>query len=73
MKRISELIEAKRLPPPATRKVLRTDAGLTLEDVAGQLGVSKTAIWLWERGDRVPTGLNRIAYVALLNQLRDAL
>lgn len=33
----------------------RVNAGLTQKDVCKTLNVSATTIWLWERGDRVPT------------------
>ena len=56
LKHMRDLVESKRFPPPSTRKVLRADAGLTLAEIAGQLGVTKQALWYWEAGLRQPSG-----------------
>ena len=69
-KHIRDLVESKRLPPPSTRKVLRTDAGLTQADLAGQLGVTKQALSYWEAGLREPSGENRVAYSRVLDELK---
>ena len=71
--RIRQLAESKRLPSPATRRVLRTDAGLTLAELASQLGVTKQALWYWETGARQPRGDNRLAYVEALDELKGLL
>lgn len=71
--RIRQLAESKRLPSPDTRRVLRTDAGLTLAELAGQLGVTKQALWYWEVGARQPRGKNRIAYARALDELKGLL
>ena len=72
-KHIRDLVESKRLPPPSTRKVLRSDAGLTLAELASQLGVTKQALWYWEAGLRQPSGENRIAYARALDELKGLL
>ena len=68
--RIRQLAESKRLPSPATRRVLRTDAGLTLAELASQLGVTKQALWYWEVGARQPRSKNRLAYAQALDELK---
>ena len=72
-KHIKDLVESKRLPTPSTRKLLRNEAGLTLVELAGQLGVTKQALWYWEAGLRQPTGDNRIAYSRALDELKELL
>lgn len=46
-------------------KRLRTQRGLSLQALAGQVGVSKPALWKWERGDvrPRPAALARLAEV----------
>ena len=39
---------------PARLQRLRKERGLTLAQVAGQLGVSKPTVWAWERGRARP-------------------
>lgn len=39
---------------PARLARLRREAGLTLADVASQLGVSKPTVWAWEKGKARP-------------------
>ena len=45
-------------------KELRKEQGLTGEQLAKAIGVSKMAISFWERGERIP---NMLALVALAN------
>ena len=70
MSKLRDVVEAKRLPSPLRRRALRADAGLTLAELASQCGVSKTSVWLWERGDVSPRGKNRIAYAKALDELK---
>lgn len=49
--------EAGRAPtPPLPEKLaaLREGRGLSIEQLAGRLGVSRQALWYWETGQRVP-------------------
>ena len=58
-----------RLPEPNERRAIRIRAGLSMRNVADDLGVTSTAVRLWEVGERnvSPEYLER--YVAMLTDL----
>jgi DNA-binding transcriptional regulator YiaG len=60
----------RELPGPALRCAIRQDAGLSQEDVAGAVGVTRAAVSRWETGDRRPRGDLLVAYSELLQGLR---
>jgi len=60
---------ADRLPSPIERRFLREQAGLSLDAMARQLGVSQSAVYRWEAGTRTPQGAALARYVELLEQL----
>jgi transcriptional regulator with XRE-family HTH domain len=65
-----ELARARRrLPAPAARRHLREAAGLTQQDVAAALGVTREAVALWEAGRRRPRASRAVDYLALLDRL----
>ncbi len=66
------LAARKALPPPAMRRAIRRAAGITITQLAEELGVSRQAFAFWERDLRRPTGPHLVAYVALLKLLREA-
>ena len=66
-----EQIKAARLPAPAERRSIREAAGVTLTEIADELGVTATAVMRWERGTE-PQRDRAIAYRQLLDALRDA-
>jgi len=59
----------RTLPDPALRRLLRERAGLSQDDVASVLGVSRPAITRWETGKRTPRGPLLTQYVELLDRL----
>jgi DNA-binding transcriptional regulator YiaG len=59
----------KQLPAPPVRRHLRKGAGLSQLVVAHAIGVTKTAVSLWESGRREPRGENLVKYLALLDHL----
>lgn len=61
------------LPPPEERKRLREAHGLTLDEVAGALGVRRATVSGWESttNKTVPRGPAREAYARLLDQLAE--
>lgn len=66
------LAEARRresLPPAPVRRLLREQAGLTQREVAGVLGVGRSAVTRYETGARDPRGEVRADYVRLLERL----
>ena len=60
----------RSLPSPALRRSIREDAGLTQEDVATALGVSRAIVSRWEAGLRRPPGRRLTDYAQLLKELQ---
>ncbi|MFE9396425.1 telomere-associated protein Tap [Streptomyces flavidovirens] len=54
------------LPEPAERARLRTDYGLTQNEIAAALDVTRTTVAGWEAGRSEPQGATRAAYAKLL-------
>jgi transcriptional regulator with XRE-family HTH domain len=70
---LQQRLKAQReLPDPATRRALRLAAGLSMESVAAELGVTRQAVMTWERGTRYPRPQYLVAYVTLLRRLGEA-
>lgn len=44
-----------------------------MSEIAADIGVTDSAIYRWERGERVPRGRAAANYAALLLQIRDTL
>lgn len=65
-----ERVRAAKLPSPDVRYRIRQDAGVTLEEIAAELGVSAVTVQRWERGLAVPRRERAIAYKCLLDELR---
>jgi DNA-binding transcriptional regulator YiaG len=59
----------RRLPSPRVRRLLRQRAGLTPEQAAAILGVSRPCIVRWELGRREPRPRHVAVYLALLDRL----
>ena len=60
----------RTLPDPATRRFLRERGGLSQEEMAEALGVTRTAVTRWEQGTRTPRRGSLDAYAELLERLR---
>ena len=71
-KSIEQMVADQHLWTAAMRKAWRETAGLTLEQVANELGVTKMTVWRWETGERTPRGQNRVEYSRLLRALKDS-
>ncbi|MFD4481488.1 telomere-associated protein Tap [Streptomyces sp. NPDC058471] len=72
--RIDALVASRSpLPPPEERKRLRQAHGLTLDEVAGALGVRRATVSGWESSKKPtePRGPEREAYARLLEQLAE--
>nr|WP_037578205.1 helix-turn-helix transcriptional regulator [Phaeacidiphilus oryzae] len=61
------------LPPPAVRRQLREDAGLSRPQVAGALGIHPSTLAGWEAGRTEPPTAKRAAYLRLLEGLAERL
>lgn len=59
----------RRLPDPSTRQAIRTAAGVTLLDVATEVGVTPQAVSAWEHGV-TPGRPFLAAYLRVLDALR---
>ncbi len=69
---IDQLRAARRLPTPAACRAIRLAAGATQLQLADALGADRVSIARWETGERSPRGEMRLRYIALLDELRDA-
>ncbi|MBZ3913994.1 telomere-associated protein Tap [Streptomyces acidiscabies] len=70
--RVDALVASRSaLPAPAERKRLRTAHGLTLDEVAGALGVRRATVGGWESGRTEPRPPERDGYARLLKQLAE--
>ncbi|MEU6279472.1 helix-turn-helix transcriptional regulator [Streptomyces sp. NPDC047028] len=60
----------RQLPPPKSCRAIRELSGVSTEDVANALGVTRQTISNWENGKRSPRGLHLEGYLELLDLLR---
>lgn len=61
----------QRLVASGRAREIRTEAGLSLHEVAAAVGVAAATVWRWEAGQRTPRGAAAARYLALLRQLRE--
>ena len=60
----------RRLPDPRARRLLREKAGLSQQDLAEAVEVSRAAVSRWELGERNPrVGPTLDSYMAALERL----
>lgn len=69
---LEEVRLSRSLPTPALARAIREAAGVSQTRIAQELGVHRLTVARWEAGSRSPRGAHRVAYAALLNQLREA-
>ncbi|MFJ7069866.1 helix-turn-helix domain-containing protein [Streptomyces sp. NPDC101115] len=60
------------LPEPDERRQIREAAGLSQQEIADALGVSRSAIAQWEQGVRYPRERYRAAYAEALDAMKKA-
>jgi DNA-binding transcriptional regulator YiaG len=60
----------QRLPSPRVCALIRQVAGLSRHQIAEAVGVSASAVALWESGARKPNVAHLERYVTLLDELR---
>ena len=63
---------ARKLPPPAIARAIREEAGVSQQRLADELGVNRVTVARWELGVRVSRGELRLRYIALLEELAEA-
>lgn len=66
---IQQLSALRALLRTGAASSIRIAADLSLAEIAAPLGVSKTTVLRWERGERVPRGELALAYWLLLRNL----
>ena len=54
------------LPTPAERRAIRQRAGLSLDQLAKTVGVSRACLSKWETGKRYPSPAYRVQYARAL-------
>lgn len=62
--------ERNALPPSHVRRALRVSAGVSLEDLAAALNVSRETVRLWELGLAKPRAEHLPRYLNVLDLLR---
>lgn len=67
------LVQARALAASGEARQIRQAAGLSMSDIAADIGVTDSAVYRWERGERVPRGRAGADYAALLLRLRELL
>jgi DNA-binding XRE family transcriptional regulator len=66
-----ELRARRELPGPDRRRELRKAAGVTLDALAREVGVTRQCIGHWEAGRRYPRSPGLQRYVAALRLLQE--
>ncbi|MFW3172569.1 helix-turn-helix domain-containing protein [Geodermatophilus sp. CPCC 206100] len=70
---VERLIQARALLASGEARRIRLAAGLSVGQVAADIGVSASAIQRWERGERVPRTRAAGDYAELLVRLRNTM
>lgn len=68
----AEVAARAKLPPAHECRAIREGSSVSLSAVADEVGVTKTAVWMWEQGRRKPRGVALIRYVRALETMRGA-
>jgi transcriptional regulator with XRE-family HTH domain len=63
----------RRMPSPATAKVIRRTAGVSLERMADEIGVDRATLMRWENGENRPRPAHCAKWAALLDELQQVL
>jgi transcriptional regulator with XRE-family HTH domain len=66
---VQQVTWVRRLARTGNARTLRESAGLSISEVARELGVSPAAVSRWERGQRVPRGASAERWARLLRQV----
>jgi DNA-binding transcriptional regulator YiaG len=63
------LARARHIAASGEARRCRQQAGVTLHEIAEDLGVNTMTVWRWENGKRRPRGEAALKYVALIDKL----
>ena len=68
---LDDLLAARKsLPAPSGCRALRMAAGLSLADIAQEVGVSRQTIYNYEIGVHRPRGRYLVAYASVMRRLQ---
>jgi DNA-binding transcriptional regulator YiaG len=67
--RSAALARVRRLARSGRARAIRVEAGVSQAEVARDVATSQSALSLWERGRRVPTGDASLRWLAVLDEL----
>ena len=70
MSELEDLVRVRRLTATGTAKAIRVGAGVSLRELAREVGVGAPTICRWELGQRTPRGEKAVAYVDVLDRLQ---
>jgi transcriptional regulator with XRE-family HTH domain len=59
----------QRLPPPEIARAIRRAAGVSQQELADAIGVSRQAVSYWEAGLRRPRGARLAVYAEAIQRL----
>ena len=65
----SAAISEARIIAPVHGATLRRGFGLSLSDIARDVGVARQTVWAWEHGRTLPSGENAERYLDVLRGL----
>jgi len=68
---LADEVRSARLPPPATCRRIREEAGVTLRDVAAALEVEPITVLRWEHGRTKPRRVHAQRWRVLLEALEE--
>jgi transcriptional regulator with XRE-family HTH domain len=66
------LVQARCLAASGEGKAIREAVGLSLREEADAIGLSVSALFRWENGERTPRGEPAVAWAKFLDQLAAA-
>jgi transcriptional regulator with XRE-family HTH domain len=73
METAPDIALVRRLGADGTARHIREESGLSMADIAADLGVSVSTISMWERGIKSPRSEIALRYGALLDRLQEQL
>jgi len=72
LKTTVEVAKVRKLVRSGEAREIRLENGLSLREVADDIGVNPTSVYHWEQGVCLPRGPHALKYARLLDALRKA-
>jgi DNA-binding transcriptional regulator YiaG len=70
--RVLGVAKARRYATSGEGKRIRQENNLSLQDIAGPVGVGVNTLWRWERGRNLPRGEAGTRWCQVLDALRES-